>query len=112
VRSGIKGEAVGMGVGYGAHVLINYALKHKHVISALILVSPLCKKAGWCVASYPSCSSVRQQQQRLSPHCPVGDLSCRGSSMEASVESRARSALSAAADASPPTVLVQPPPTG
>jgi len=38
-----------MGVGYGAHVLINYALKHKQVMSALILVSPLCKKAGWYV---------------------------------------------------------------
>jgi pimeloyl-ACP methyl ester carboxylesterase len=40
-----------MGVGFGGHVLINYALKHKRSMAALVLVSPLCKKAGWCVCA-------------------------------------------------------------
>lgn len=46
VHYGIKG-ALGMGVGYGGHVLTSLALQTPGTLAALVLVSPSCGSASW-----------------------------------------------------------------
>jgi len=43
---GLK-EVLGMGVGFGAHVLFKYAVRYKKEMPALIMISPYCDRAGW-----------------------------------------------------------------
>ena len=45
-NAGIKG-ALGMGVGYGGHVLTSLALQTPGTLAALVLVSPSCGSASW-----------------------------------------------------------------
>jgi pimeloyl-ACP methyl ester carboxylesterase len=44
--AGIRG-ALGIGVGYGGHVLTSLALHAPSMLAALVLVSPSCGSAGW-----------------------------------------------------------------